>query len=63
MRIKHVPLEIQKSLDQPSAERIKQLEEFSTEFDKDKFDADYGHSEQFSLDKVFWWCCNMFSQV
>jgi ATP-dependent DNA helicase 2 subunit 1 len=48
-------------LDQPSAERIQQIEMFSR--DLNKFDDNYGHSDDFELDKVLWWCSNMFSSV
>ncbi len=52
-----------KDLEQPSAERIKQLETFSTELDMAKFKNEYGHSNDFCLDKVLWWCSNMFSTM
>ncbi|CAF0845279.1 unnamed protein product [Brachionus calyciflorus] len=51
------------SLDQPSAERIKEIERFSSNFDFKYFRSEYGNSNEFSLDKVFWWCSNMFSSV
>ncbi len=51
-------------LEQPSAERIKQIETFCGQnFDYKKFKSEYGHSNQFSLDKVFWNCSNIFSLV
>lgn len=50
-------------LDQPNADRIKEIEKFSQEFDKLSFKSDYGHSDEFGLDKVFWYCSNMFSLV
>lgn len=48
-------------LDQPSAERIKQIEKFITSFSMKSFQKEYGHSDSFSLDKVLWWCSNMFA--
>ncbi len=51
-------------LEQPSAERIKQIETFCGQnFDYKKFRSEYGHSGEFGLDKVFWNCSNMFSLV
>ena len=50
-------------LDQPSAERIKQIETLSANFNMKDFKTDYGHSDDFALDKVLWWCSNMFSMV
>lgn len=50
-------------LDQPSAERIKKIETFSQEFDASVFNTEYGHSDEFGLDKVFWYCSNLFAQV
>lgn len=48
-------------LDQPNADHIKKIENF-TEIKTKKF-SEYGHSDEFNLDKVFWYCSNMFSVV
>lgn len=48
-------------LEQPSAERIKHIEAFSQSYNPKKFNKEYGHSTDFELDKVFWYCSNMFS--
>jgi ATP-dependent DNA helicase 2 subunit 1 len=51
-------------LDQPNAERIKQIEEFvNQDYNSKMFKRDYGHSESFLMDKVLWWSSNMFSKV
>ena len=31
--------------------------------DLTKFNNNYGHSDDFELDKVLWWCSNIFSTV
>jgi len=51
------------SLKEPSAERIKELDKFTSEFDVKQFRKEYGHSDQYSLHKVYWYCSNMFSTV
>lgn len=50
-------------LSQPNAERIKQIESFTLDFDKNKFQDEYGCSENFQFDKVLWYCSNMFSSI
>lgn len=50
-------------LEQPNAQRIKQLEEFTDRFNLKTFKANYSSSDDFCLDKVLWWCSNMFSTV
>jgi hypothetical protein len=50
-------------LEQPNAERIKQIELFTKEFDFNKFEQEYGHSDDFSLEDVLWCCSNMFSTI
>jgi len=50
-------------LEQPSAERIKKIETFSQDFKPSKFKSEYGHSNDFALDKVFWYCSNLFSLI
>jgi ATP-dependent DNA helicase 2 subunit 1 len=49
------------NLKQPHAECIKQIEHFATSKLKKKFE--YGHSDEFNLDKVFWYCSKMFSEI
>jgi ATP-dependent DNA helicase 2 subunit 1 len=51
------------SLKEPSAERIKELDKFTTDLNIKKFQNEYGHSDQYSLHKVFWYCSNMFSSA
>lgn len=50
-------------LNLPNAERIKQIESFTLNFDQKSFQNEYGSSVNFKLDKVLWYCSNMFSTV
>lgn len=51
---------IYQDLDQPGAERIKELEALCEDDDK-KFSKDFGHSPNFSLSNALWTCQNMFA--
>jgi ATP-dependent DNA helicase 2 subunit 1 len=52
---------IYQDLDMPDAPRIKQLEEMLEDDGFQNFDQEYGHSDDYSLNNVFWTCSIMLS--